>query len=290
MDRPGQPQDVCTCNRSGQVMPKSKTSVQSASAQLAAVGHRRQDRRDMNFGKARNNKGRILRLTVDVKFFSIRDATDGWHCKSDSAISHVTAMQYVSEVLSIEEHRILPVERHQRQLGDSSIKTSGSGSTSGVRTSGILAASPSLHLRLRISVLADVGWISWSPSRSESMCGKGGCRTSASAKTSSKSCPKADQPTTNCLGDCETIRNLVEGRTQLLHDSFCGSAALIHRRALSGHISSEWPAAAASACEVTWQCTSSSTFTTPRSNSTVHTSPHLLVSPCLRNSNGGSRK
>ena len=122
MDRPGQPQDVCTCNRSGQVMPKSKTSVQSASAQLAAVGHRRQDRRDMNFGKARNNKGRILRLTVDVKFFSIRDATDGWHCKSDSAISHVTAMQYVSEVLSIEEHRILPVERHQRQLGDSSIK------------------------------------------------------------------------------------------------------------------------------------------------------------------------
>ena len=58
-------------------MPKSKTSVQSASAQVAAVGHGRQDGRDMNFGKARNNKGCIGRLTVDVKLLSIRYAADG---------------------------------------------------------------------------------------------------------------------------------------------------------------------------------------------------------------------
>ena len=38
--------------------------------------------------------------------------------RSDSAISHVTAMQYVSEVLSIEQHCILPAEGHQHQLGD----------------------------------------------------------------------------------------------------------------------------------------------------------------------------
>ena len=95
----------------------------------------------MNFGKAWNNQASILRLTVDVKHLSIWAAATGCLCKSDSAISHVTAMQYVSEVLSIQEHGVLPVVGHQRQLGDSSIKSFGSGFHSGVMTSGMLAAS-----------------------------------------------------------------------------------------------------------------------------------------------------
>ena len=60
--------------------------------------------------------------------------------QSNTAISHVTPMQYVAKVFSIKEHGILPVVRHKCQLGASNDSESVKLSNSGVMVrSGIMA-------------------------------------------------------------------------------------------------------------------------------------------------------